>query len=33
MGYSTWLGKWVYEQAAASGQELRLSVFFHETVR
>src|SRR5437773_2656591 len=27
------LGKWVYEQAVASGQELRLSDFFHETVR
>src|SRR6266404_3157719 len=27
------VGKWVYEQAVASGQELRLSDFFHETVR
>src|SRR5216683_2484296 len=27
------VGKWVYEQAVASGQELRLSDFFYETVR
>src|SRR5213594_500135 len=27
------VGKWVYEQAVASGQELRLSDFFCETVR
>ena len=27
------VGKWVYEQAVASGQELRLSDFFHETAR
>jgi len=27
------VGKWVYEQALASGQELRLSDFFYETVR
>src|SRR6266705_6155259 len=27
------VGKWVYEQAVASGQELRVSDFFYETVR
>src|SRR5437899_2946568 len=27
------VGKWVYDQAVASGQELRLSDFFYETVR
>src|SRR5947208_14224039 len=27
------VGKWVYEQAVASGQELRLSDFFYATVR
>jgi ornithine cyclodeaminase len=27
------VGKWVYEQAVASGRELRLSDFFYETVR
>ncbi len=27
------VGKWVYEQAVASGQELRLSDFFYETER
>src|SRR6266481_5335619 len=27
------VGKWVYDQALASGQELRLSDFFYETVR
>src|SRR5712671_5480540 len=27
------VGKWVYEQAVASGKELRLSDFFYETVR
>jgi ornithine cyclodeaminase len=27
------VGKWVYEQAVSSGQELRLSDFFYETVR
>src|SRR6266446_2468268 len=27
------VGKWVYDQAVASSQELRLSDFFHETVR
>jgi 2,3-diaminopropionate biosynthesis protein SbnB len=27
------VGKWVYEQAVASGQELRISDFFYETVR
>jgi 2,3-diaminopropionate biosynthesis protein SbnB len=27
------VGKWVYDQAVANGQELRLSDFFHETVR
>jgi 2,3-diaminopropionate biosynthesis protein SbnB len=27
------VGKWVYEQAVASGREMRLSDFFYETVR
>jgi 2,3-diaminopropionate biosynthesis protein SbnB len=27
------VGKWVYEQAVAAGQDLRLSDFFYETVR
>jgi ornithine cyclodeaminase len=27
------VGKWVYDQAVASGQELRVSDFFYETVR
>ena len=27
------VGKWVYEQAVAGGQELRLSGFFYETER
>jgi ornithine cyclodeaminase len=27
------VGKWVYDQAVASGQDLRLSDFFHEVVR
>src|SRR5437867_1500767 len=27
------VGKWVYDQAVATGQELRLSDFFYETVR
>jgi 2,3-diaminopropionate biosynthesis protein SbnB len=27
------VGKWVYDQAVASGQDLRLSDFFYETVR
>ena len=27
------VGKWVSDQAVASGQELRLSDFFYETVR
>jgi len=27
------VGKWVYDRAVASGQELRLSDFFYETVR
>jgi ornithine cyclodeaminase len=27
------VGKWVYEQAVATGQDLRLSDFFYETVR
>src|SRR5438132_1342138 len=27
------VGKWVYEQAVANGQDLRLSDFFYETVR
>ena len=27
------VGKWVYDQAVAAGQDLRLSNFFHETVR
>ena len=27
------LGKWVYDQAVAAGQDLRLSDFFYETVR
>ena len=27
------VGKWVYDQAVASGQELRLSDFFYETAR
>jgi N-[(2S)-2-amino-2-carboxyethyl]-L-glutamate dehydrogenase len=27
------VGKWVYEQAVAAGQDLRLSDFFHEVVR
>ena len=27
------VGKWVYEQAVAAGQDLRLSDFFYEVVR
>jgi ornithine cyclodeaminase len=27
------VGNWVYDQAVASGQELRVSDFFYETVR
>jgi N-[(2S)-2-amino-2-carboxyethyl]-L-glutamate dehydrogenase len=27
------VGKWVYDQAVATGQDLRLTDFFHETVR
>ena len=27
------LGKWVYDQAVATGRELRLSDFFYETAR
>jgi ornithine cyclodeaminase len=27
------VGKWVYDQAVASGHELRLSDFFYETAR
>ena len=27
------VGKWVYDQAVAAGQDLRLSDFFHEVVR
>jgi len=27
------VGKWVYDQAVASGQEQRSSDFFYETVR
>ena len=27
------VGKWVYDQAVAAGQDLRLSEFFHEVVR
>ena len=27
------VGKWVYDQAVAAGQDLRLSDFFYETVR
>jgi len=27
------VGKWVYEQAVASGRDMRLSDFFYETVR
>jgi len=27
------VGKWVYDQAVARGQDLRLSDFFYETVR
>ena len=27
------VGKWVYDQAVATGRELRLSDFFYETVR
>jgi len=27
------VGKWVYEQAVAAGEDLRLSDFFYETVR
>jgi N-[(2S)-2-amino-2-carboxyethyl]-L-glutamate dehydrogenase len=27
------IGKWVYDQAVAAGQDLRLDDFFHETTR
>ena len=27
------VGKWVYEQAVAAGEDLRLSNFFYEVVR